>query len=621
MKNFFLLAALLGINILSFAQTKNSTISPTSKPESPSTNLLSDRKEISKDKSVAAATGEYIMMDNTSSFTILPSGMQGNKAPSANHSGQNTIYGENVMTNIQSAAQYNVGVGKNSLRSLTTGLSNISVGSDALYSNTKASENVAVGDLALNANTTASKNIAIGSLALRSQAYSNTNTAYDLHNIAIGFASLYSNNPTSVAEGDRNLGIGNYALYRNSKGRANLALGFESQYSNTEGTQNVAVGNYALRANILGGFNIAIGTNALYSNTVSNNIAIGNAALYSNNIGTFNTAVGTAALYSNFNSFGTGAEYTNLSSNNTALGYLALRENTRGFKNTAIGSGALRNNVGNYIPNPEFPTEYGMENTAVGYNALYTNTQGFNNTAVGSNALYTLNSTGGQAFSNTALGTSAGISITTGSGNTAIGAGAGIYVQGGSNNTFLGNGANVPFGSPSLTNATAIGYLATVNASNKLRIGNTSVTVVEGPVAYTFPSDRRLKENIINTNIGLEFIKRLQSVSYNYIADNTKIRHDGFIAQDIETVMKDLNISFSGVKKSDDGMYSLAYSDFVMPLVNAVKEQQNIIEGQASKILKLEEKLHKMSDLEARLSLIESSLSTKKLNQETKTDK
>ena len=41
--------------------------------------------------------------------------------------------------------------------------------------------------------------------------------------------------------------------------------------------------------------------------------------------------------------------------------------------------------------------------------------------------------------------------------------------------------------------------------------------------------------------------------------------------------MNDLNIPFSGLKISNDGMYSLAYSDFVMPLVNAVKQQQKQI--------------------------------------------
>jgi hypothetical protein len=75
----------------------------------------------------------------------------------------------------------------------------------------------------------------------------------------------------------------------------------------------------------------------------------------------------------------------------------------------------------------------------------------------------------------------------------------------------------------------------------------------------------------------LDFIKKLQTVSYNYIADNSKTRYDGFIAQDIERVMNDLGVPFSALKKSDDGTFSLAYSDFVMPLVNAVKEQQQQI--------------------------------------------
>jgi len=65
--------------------------------------------------------------------------------------------------------------------------------------------------------------------------------------------------------------------------------------------------------------------------------------------------------------------------------------------------------------------------------------------------------------------------------------------------------------------------------------------------------------------------------------------------------MKDLNLPFSGLKKSGDGMYSLAYSDFVMPLVNAVKEQQSIItelvkknDSYESQILKLSSKLEEI---------------------------
>lgn len=154
-----------------------------------------------------------------------------------------------------------------------------------------------------------------------------------------------------------------------------------------------------------------------------------------------------------------------------------------------------------------------------------------------------------------------------------------------------------------LSNATAIGYNAIVNANNKVRIGNSSVTVVEGAVAYSYPSDRRLKENIeANTKLGLAFINKLQPVSYNYISDATQVRHDGFIAQDVEQAMKDLGLEFSGVKKDDSGMYSLAYSDFVMPLVNAVKELKNendLLKAQLSRI-------NELDDLKAEIASLKS---------------
>jgi len=51
----------------------------------------------------------------------------------------------------------------------------------------------------------------------------------------------------------------------------------------------------------------------------------------------------------------------------------------------------------------------------------------------------------------------------------------------------VGSGAGVAF--DDLTNATAIGFQAVADASNKIRLGNTSVTVIEGQVPFTFPSD------------------------------------------------------------------------------------------------------------------------------------
>jgi trimeric autotransporter adhesin len=63
----------------------------------------------------------------------------------------------------------------------------------------------------------------------------------------------------------------------------------------------------------------------------------------------------------------------------------------------------------------------------------------------------------------------------------------------GNDNTAIGAGADVSAGN--LTNTTAIGQGAFVNASNKIRLGNTLVTVIEGQVAFTAVSDKTKKEN------------------------------------------------------------------------------------------------------------------------------
>ena len=55
--------------------------------------------------------------------------------------------------------------------------------------------------------------------------------------------------------------------------------------------------------------------------------------------------------------------------------------------------------------------------------------------------------------------------------------------------------------------------------------------------------------------------------------------------------MNDLKVPFSALKKSDDGMLSLAYSDFVIPLVNAIKEQQQIIEKVESQLQNQKEEI------------------------------
>jgi hypothetical protein len=71
----------------------------------------------------------------------------------------------------------------------------------------------------------------------------------------------------------------------------------------------------------------------------------------------------------------------------------------------------------------------------------------------------------------------------------------------------------------------------------------------------------------------------------------TKIQ-SGFIAQDVLKAAKAVGYDFDGVNKPqhDKDNYSIAYSQFVVPLVKAVQEQQAMIESLLKRIEQLEKK-------------------------------
>ena len=185
--------------------------------------------------------------------------------------------------------------------------------------------------------------------------------------------------------------------------------------------------------------------------------------------------------------------------------------------NTSLGTGALVNNT------------KGIDNTAIGLNALENNTTGNNNTASGAGSLV-INTTG---IDNTAIGLSALHNNSTGNLNTASGFEALTINTTGNENTAIGAFANVSAGN--LFNATAIGHGAIVNASNKIRLGNVRVAVIEGQVAFTASSDKTKKENFkpVDGEEVLGKIRGFELTSWNFIGHDPKeFRHYGPMAQD-----------------------------------------------------------------------------------------
>ncbi|MBK8848010.1 MAG: tail fiber domain-containing protein [Bacteroidetes bacterium] len=338
---------------------------------------------------------------------------------------------------------------------------------------------------------------------------------------------------------------------------------------------NTSTGFHALEGNSTGWDNTAFGFNTLALNGGGvYNTAIGSSAL-ANCAGTqYNTAVGARALEAN------------LSDNNTAMGATALFSNTGGSGNTAVGSTALANNIA------------GSGNTATGFWTLVYGSASEYNTA---NGIYALSNC--QSNHNTGIGAWALNQCNTGSGNTAIGYHTLHTITTGANNTALGYNADVS--GVAITNSTAIGNGAYVAGSNKVRVGNASITSIGGYVNWTNVSDGRIKKNIKQNVPGLEFINKLQPLTYNLDLDaidnilemqanldekglpikttqaeidarelKQQIVYSGFIAQDVAKAAHEISYNFSGVDASSNSndLYGLRYAEFVVPLVKSVQE-------------------------------------------------
>ena len=155
----------------------------------------------------------------------------------------------------------NIGIGRWTLRNVTTGYRNVAVGSYTLDSETTGVANTALGYATLSKQNGANHNTAIG----YNSGYSLTTGSY---NIAIGSYSL-----DGETTGNNNTAVGYGVLSSQSGAGYNTAFGFQSGFEVTTGSVNTFLGYNTGRNVTDGSNNTFVGGNIDLGN-VSNNIAL-----------------------------------------------------------------------------------------------------------------------------------------------------------------------------------------------------------------------------------------------------------------------------------------------------------------------------------------------------------
>lgn len=384
--------------------------------------------------------------------------------------------------------------------------------------------------------------------------------------------------------GVSNTFIGNLAGYNNVSGNGNVFMGYQAGYQNNAGLGNTAIGMAALQRNEDGHFNTAVGATALFVNKSGmQNTALGVEAGFYNTTANGNTCIGYNALYKNYTgnentAVGFGACYNCQAEHNSSFGARALQKNHNGHGNTAMGYDALDQNYN------------GHYNIAIGDSAMVTNTDGSNNIVIGAYADVT-SKTLNKAI---AIGANAKVSASNsmvlgGTGNDAIKVGIGISTPQASLHLKQLPGTTargIVWEDNATTNHWRLYIDGTANFSFACNgIYKSYINYLNGN--YVTMSDARLKKDIQPLTNILPRLLQLSPKSYFYNdnASNSQ-RSYGFVAQEVEPLFPE----FISTDK-ETGLKGIAYSNFGVIAIQAIKEQQEEIAKQKQKIDKLEGEL------------------------------
>jgi hypothetical protein len=470
---------------------------------------------------------------------------------------------------------WNIMLGRATGQYNTTGYANIIIGDYSGNKNTIGTNNVLVGDYAGGYNTTGSQNVFIGASA----GLNNTTGGYNTY---IGYHAGYSG---TAASGSNNIFLGVEAGLSNTIGFDNIAIGNQAGRSNVDGTYNVMVGPSAGRLNVSGDYNTMLGYKAGENQVGDYATLLGYNAGNSTTSGNSQTMVGYEAGRFNIGSF------------NTFLGVLAGGSSGSGAFNTYLGLAAGREAIGSQnVFIGKWAGWYETGSNKLIIETIYSGADNLNNALIyGDFSAKTLRINGSITSNETTVtsdipGVLGQHNVTQNWGIGVKGTGAYIGVYGESS---LAGGIGTRMG--------VYGYAAG-GASNYAGYFNGNV-YVNGTVTQT--SDKSLKKNILPISGSLSKVLELQGVTYEWKSqEELEISHSnkgagkketdlqtftfpkgtqlGVVAQDVEKVIPEL------VQTDANGFKSVDYVKIIPLLIEAIKDQQSIIENQARKINELE---------------------------------
>jgi hypothetical protein len=199
-----------------------------------------------------------------------------------------------------------------------------------------------------------------------------------------------------------------------------------------------------------------------------------------------------------------------------------------------------------------------------------------------------------------------GISITGSSASTTGNAATASQLVGAAPNGVFRYTPNLHFNS-AVGNAVILNWDngATTGTVQTFRIGNGSssdiftvtaagTVIANGNItAYGTASDITLKENIIKFDNALGVVKQLNGYYFNYIGKEDRLV--GVIAQEVEKVLPELVYTFKPLNTAEDKK-AVKYELLSAVLIEAIKEQQTIIDSQESRIARLEALVFKLTE-------------------------